>query len=92
MAAKSLTLAVANRSPGNQTFILKSGGAAARLTTTADNNLVDPHQWAAVAPQTGVFEGFVHSGGSIEILHAGGMALRLPSDSNIRPVFEACQP
>jgi hypothetical protein len=91
IATKVISLAVANDLPGNQTFILQSGGAAARLDTIADNNLADPHQAAAIAPQTPVFEGFVHPGSTIEVSQPGGMTLRLPSNSGIRRVFQVCQ-
>ena len=88
---KVLSLAVANVAPGNQTFVLQSGGTAARLDTIADNNSVDPHQIAAIAPQTPVFEGFVHPDSTIEVFQPGGMPLRLPANGGIRSVFEACR-
>jgi hypothetical protein len=91
MATKVISLAVANDLPGNQTFVLQSGGTAARLDTIPDSNFADPHQTAAIAPQTPVFEGFVHPGGTIQVSQPGGMTLRLPSNSGIRRVFQVCQ-
>jgi hypothetical protein len=90
LPTKVLRLAVANAMPGNQTFVLQSGGVAARLDTIAYDNANDPHQVAAIAPQAPVFEGFVHVGSTIEISQPGGMTLRVPSNSGIRQVFEAC--
>lgn len=90
-ASKVVSLAVANATPGNQTFVLQSGGTAARLDTIADNNAADPHQAAAIAPAAPVFNGFVQPGSTIEISQPGGMTLRVPSTSGIRRVFEACQ-
>lgn len=89
--AKVVSLSVANATPGNQTFVLQSGGTAARLDTIADNNAADPHQAAAIAPSAPVFNGFVQPGGTIEVSQPGGMTLRLPATSGIRRVFEACQ-
>lgn len=88
---KAVSLAVANATPGNQTFVLQSGGTAARLDTIADNNAADPHQRAAIAPAAPVFAGFVQPGQTIEVSQPGGSTLRLPATSGIRRVFEACQ-
>lgn len=90
-ASKAVSLAVANATPGNQTFVMQSGGTAARLDTIADGNAADPHQTAAVAPDAPVFNGFVQPGGTIEISQPGGMTLRVPATSGIRRVFEACR-
>lgn len=90
-ATKVVSLAVANAMPGNQTFVLQSGGTAARLDTIADNNAADPHQVAAIAPTAPVFNGFAQPGGTIEVSQPGGATLRLPATSGIRRVFEACQ-
>jgi hypothetical protein len=90
-AAKVVSLGVASATPGNQTFVLQSGGTAARLDTIADGNAADPHQRAAIAPSAPVFNGFVQPGGTIEVSQPGGMTLRLPATSGIRRVFEACQ-
>lgn len=90
-AGKAVALAVANATPGNQTFVLQAGGTAARLDTIADGNAADPHQTAAIAPDAPVFTGFVQPGGAIEISQPGGMTLRVPATSGIRRVFEACR-
>ena len=89
-ATKVVTLAVANATPGNQTFVLQSGGTAARLDTIADGNAADPHQMAAIAPQAPVFNGFIQPGATIEVSQPGGATLRVPATSGIRRVFEAC--
>ncbi|MEO5705640.1 MAG: hypothetical protein ABIT10_04045 [Alteraurantiacibacter sp.] len=90
-ASKAVSLAVANATPGNQTFVLQAGGAAARLDTIADGNSADPRQTAAIAPDAPVFNGFVVPGGTIEISQPGGSTLRVPAASGIGRVFEACR-
>lgn len=90
-ASKVVSLSVTSAAPGNQTFVLQSGGAAARLDTIADGNAADPHQYAAIAPDAPVFAGFVQPGGTIEVSQPGGATLRVPATSGVRRVFEACR-
>lgn len=90
-ASKTLTLSISNATPGNQSFAVEAGGAAARLDMMSDGNAVAPRQSAAIAIDAPVFGGFVVPGGVIEISQPGGATLRVPSAAGIRRVFEACQ-
>ena len=90
-ASKTLALAVSNSTPGNQTFVVESGGTAARLDRVADGNSALPRQVAPIAIDAPVFGGFVQAGGTIEISQPGGATLRVPSAPGIRRIFEACR-
>ena len=90
-ASKTLALAVSNSTPGNQTFVVQSGGTAARLDMVADGNSAAPRQVAPIAIDAPVFGGFVQPGGTIEISQPGGATLRVPSAPGIRRIFEACR-
>lgn len=89
-ASKTLSLAVSNATPGNQTFVVEAGGTAARLDMVADGNTALPRQVAQIAINAPVFGGFVMPGGVIEVSQPGGATLRVPSAPGIRRVFEAC--
>lgn len=90
-ASKTLALAVSNSTPGNQTFVVQSGGTAARLDMVADGNSATPRQVAPIAIDAPVFGGFVQPDGTIEISQPGGATLRVPSAPGIRRIFEACR-
>jgi hypothetical protein len=90
-ASKAVSLSIASAAPGNQTFVLQSGGTAARLDTIADGNAADPHQYAAIAPDAPVFAGFAQAGGTVEVSQPGGATLRVPATGGLRRVFEACR-
>ena len=90
-ASRSLSLAVSNATPGNQTFVIESGGTAARLDMMADGNAALPRQVAQIAINAPVFGGFVQPGGVIEISQPGGATVRVPAAPGIRRVFERCQ-
>jgi len=90
-ASKTLSLAIGNATPGNQSFVVEAGGTAARLDMVADGNTALPRQVAQIAIDAPVFGGFVVPGGVIEVSQPGGATLRVPSAPGIRRVFEACQ-
>jgi hypothetical protein len=90
-ASKTLSLAISNATPGNQSFVVESGGTAARLDMVADGNAALPRQVAQIAIDAPVFGGFVVPGGTIEISQPGGATLRVPSAAGIRRIFEACR-
>lgn len=90
-ASKTLSLAVSNATPGNQSFAVEAGGTAARVDMVADGNTALPRQVAQIAIDAPVFGGFVVPGGVIEISQPGGAVLRVPAAVGIRRVFESCQ-
>lgn len=90
-ASRTLSLAVSNATPGNQSFAIESGGTAARVDMVADGNAALPRQVAQIAIDAPVFGGFVVPDGVIEISQPGGAVLRVPAAPGIRRVFEACR-
>lgn len=89
-ADSTMALVLAGDADGMQSYVLESGGTAARLDMLPDNDLALPSMSAEIAPDAPIFGGFVQAGGTIEITSPQGAVLRVPASPGIRRVFQAC--
>ena len=85
-----MSMSLAGEAEAMQSYVLESGGTAARLDMLPGSDDALPMLSAEIARDAPIFGGFVQAGGTIEISSPQGAVLRVPASPGIRRVFEAC--